>query len=49
MQNKERMYSTEKDGGTELIVDVDTPDQYTEMFRGLWPQALQKLKEIAER
>ncbi len=40
---------TDKDGGTELIVDVDTADEYEEMFAGMWPKALQTLKEIAER
>lgn len=40
---------TEKDGATEVIVEMDTTDEYAEMFNDLWPKALKKLKEIAER
>ncbi len=41
---------TEKDGGTEVRVDVEVAnDEYKEMFEGMWPKALLKLKEIAER
>lgn len=36
-------------GKTELLVDMDINDDYKEMFEGLWPKALQKLKEIAEK
>jgi uncharacterized protein YndB with AHSA1/START domain len=39
----------EKDGGTELRIDADIDDQYKEMFEGMWPKALENLKEIAER
>lgn len=39
----------DKNGKTELLVDVDINDEYREMFEGLWPKALQKLKEIAEK
>ena len=35
--------------GTEVIVDIDINDEYLDMFNDLWPKALQKLKEIAER
>jgi ligand-binding SRPBCC domain-containing protein len=39
----------EKDGRTELTVDMDTSEEFTQMFEGLWPKALQKLKETAEK
>lgn len=34
---------------TKFEVDVDVEDKYLEMFQDLWPNALKKLKEIAER
>ncbi len=40
---------TEKDGATQLDVDVDTVDEMKEEFEGMWPKALESLKEIAER
>ncbi|MDQ5912027.1 MAG: hypothetical protein QG568_240 [Patescibacteria group bacterium] len=36
-------------GGTELSVDVDTNEEYKEMFEGTWPKALLVLKELAEK
>lgn len=39
----------EKNGTTEVLVDVDTEEEYGQMFQGMWPKALQKLKELAER
>ncbi len=39
----------EVDGGTEVSVDVDTNDEYKEMFEGMWPKALQVLKELCEK
>ena len=39
----------EKNGTTEVLVDTDTVDEYKEMFEGMWPNALQKLKELAEK
>ena len=36
------------DGKTELIVDMDINDEYKEMFEGMWPTALQKLKSLCE-
>lgn len=38
----------EKDGATELLVDMDSNEEYKEMFQDMWPKALQKLKELAE-
>lgn len=39
----------EKDGATELLVDMDSNDEYKEMFQNTWPKALQKLKELTEK
>jgi len=36
-------------GKTELLIDTDTDPEYKEMFQGMWPVALQKLKEISEQ
>lgn len=40
---------TEKDGGTEVTVDVDTEKDYLALFEGMWPKALARLKELAEK
>ena len=43
---------TEKDGTTTLDVELiggNVSDEMTKMFDGMWPQSLQKLKEICER
>jgi len=37
------------DGQTEFSVDCDMADDYVDMFSDMWPKALAKLKEIAER
>ena len=39
----------EKNGFTEVAVDVDTDEEYAEMFEDMWPKALQKLKKLAEK
>jgi L-rhamnose mutarotase len=39
----------EVDGGTEVLVDMDIVEEYKEMMAELWPKALEKLKEIAEK
>jgi len=39
----------ETDGLTTLVIDLDSDEQMKEMFDGLWPKALLKLKQIAER
>ncbi len=41
--------SGEFSGGTELSVDVDTNDEYKEMFEKMWPKALLALKELSEK
>ena len=40
---------TEKGGKTEVLVDMDVDEKEAETFDKMWPQALKKLKEIAER
>ncbi len=40
---------TEKDGGTEFTLDQDLEEEYVEMFKGMWKEALQILKELAEK
>jgi len=40
---------TEKDGGTEFFVEIDTPDEYVTMFDSMWDLALVELKKVAER
>ncbi|MCC2630849.1 MAG: hypothetical protein K0S38_658 [Candidatus Paceibacter sp.] len=39
----------EKDGGTEVQVDIDMSEEFKEMFEQMWPKALEKLKELAEK
>ena len=36
-------------GQTELIVDMDITDEYKDYFEKTWPNALKKLKEMAEK
>jgi uncharacterized protein YndB with AHSA1/START domain len=38
----------EKDGGTELTVEVDLEPGFVEQFTAIFPKALQRVKEIAE-
>lgn len=40
---------TEKDGGTEFTLDQDMEEEYVEMFKGMWEEALPILKELAEK
>ena len=39
----------EKNGTTEVLVDMDTEDEYKQMMQDMWPKALQRLKELAEK
>lgn len=39
----------ETNGQTEVLVDMDTDDEHKKMFEEMWPKALEKLKELAER
>jgi L-rhamnose mutarotase len=36
-------------GSTEVLVDIDTNEEYKQMFQEMWPKALQKLKELSEK
>lgn len=38
----------DKDGVTEVLVDIDVSDEWKDMFNTIWPKALAALKEIAE-
>lgn len=43
-------YTFKGDGNkTELLVDMDINDEYKDMFNEMWPAALQRLKELAEK
>lgn len=33
---------------TEVLVELDSSEEYNEMFQDIWPKALQKLKSLAE-
>ena len=39
---------TEKDGGTDLVVEIDMTEEFAGYFEKTWPLALAKLKEIVE-
>lgn len=34
---------------TEVLVDIDVEDEHVQMFSEMWPNGLQKLKELAEK
>ncbi len=40
---------TEEDGGTRLDVEMNSADEFADMFQEMWPQALAKLKELVEK
>lgn len=46
---KEEYFFTEKNGKTELKVEITTNPDWESMFNEGWPNALKKLKEISER
>ena len=39
----------DRNGATEVLVDMDTVEEHRQMFESSWPKALQKLKELAEK
>ena len=45
----ESYYFTEKNGKTEVKVEINTSPAWESMFSDGWPAALAKLKEISER
>ena len=40
---------TEKDGKTELLIDMGITEEWLDYFKKTWPKALDKVKEIAEK
>lgn len=38
----------EKNGVTNVFVEMDSQEEYKKMFENMWPKALEKLKEISE-
>jgi uncharacterized protein YndB with AHSA1/START domain len=40
---------TDKDGGTELAVDMDVAESEKENMLGMWKMGLKRLKELAEK
>lgn len=40
---------SEANGKTELRVDMDSVDEYAEMFQSMWPKALNTLKNLCEK
>ena len=43
-------YTLKGEGGkTELSVDIDLTDEFVDFFEKTWPQAMNKVKELAER
>lgn len=38
----------EINSSTELTIDLKIPTEFKDMFQGMWPKALEKLKAIAE-
>lgn len=39
----------ENNGTTEVLVDLDSNEEYKEMFEEMWQKALLKLKKLAEK
>jgi uncharacterized protein YndB with AHSA1/START domain len=40
---------TERDGATEVKVEMDVPPEYEQFMNRTWPKALARLKEICEK
>lgn len=47
--SKENYTLKETGGKTELEVDMDITDEFKDMFINIWPKALEKVKELAEK
>ena len=45
----ERYTFNEQNGKTNLVVEINTPPSWAEMFEDGWPKALAKLKEMCEQ
>lgn len=49
-QGAHENYSFKQAGATtKVLVDIDSNDEFKEMFEGVWPKALKKLKALAEK
>ena len=46
---KENYTLTGNGNETELAVDMDITAEYKDMFSQMWPKALEKVKELAEK
>ncbi len=44
----ERYTFNEKNGGTEVVVEIETQPEWASMFEESWPVALQALKKLVE-
>lgn len=40
---------TEKDGKTEVKIEMDVAEEYESMFEEMWPKALKALKSLCEK
>ena len=40
---------TDKEGGTEVFIEIDVSDEWKDMFNDMWPKALKVLKGLAEK
>ena len=40
---------TEENGVTTLTIEIETHEDFTQMFEDMWPSALKTLKELCER
>ncbi|MEK7639505.1 MAG: SRPBCC domain-containing protein [Patescibacteria group bacterium] len=40
---------TEKDGGTEVLAELDISEEHKDVFNDMWPKALKLLKELSEK
>lgn len=38
----------DKDGSIEVLVEMDSMEEYADMFDAMWPEALERLKDVAE-
>ncbi len=45
---RENYTLSENNGQTTVAVDIDITEEYKDMFTGMWPKALQSLKQLAE-
>jgi len=39
---------TAENGGTQLHIEMDSTDEHADMFRKMWPEALNNVKKLAE-